>query len=57
MKNKIICLNYCVSFLTVSSLWNINDIDIQLDATITVLFIISISPTCFGQLFAHPQER
>jgi hypothetical protein len=29
----------------------------QLDATITVLFISKISSTCFGQTFAHLQER
>jgi hypothetical protein len=29
----------------------------QLDATITVLLISKISPTCFGQTFAHIQER
>jgi len=35
----------------------INNVDNQLDATITDLLIIPISSTCFGQLFAHPQER
>jgi hypothetical protein len=29
----------------------------QLDATITVLLISEISSTCFGQTFAHLQER
>jgi hypothetical protein len=29
----------------------------QLDATITVLLIFKISSTCFGQTFAHLQER
>jgi hypothetical protein len=29
----------------------------QLDATITVLLISKISSTCFGQTFAHLQER
>jgi hypothetical protein len=29
----------------------------QLDATITVLLIFKISSTCFGQAFAHLQER
>jgi hypothetical protein len=29
----------------------------QLDATITVLLISRISSTCFGQTFAHLQER
>jgi hypothetical protein len=29
----------------------------QLDATITVLLISKISSTCFGQPFAHLQER
>jgi hypothetical protein len=29
----------------------------QLDATITVLLIFRISSTCFGQAFAHLQER
>jgi hypothetical protein len=29
----------------------------QLDATITVVLIFKISSTCFGQAFAHLQER
>jgi hypothetical protein len=29
----------------------------QLDATITILLIFEISSTCFGQSFAHLQER
>jgi hypothetical protein len=29
----------------------------QLDATITVLLISKIIATCFGQTFAHRQER
>jgi hypothetical protein len=29
----------------------------QLDATITVLLISKFSSTCFGQTFAHLQER
>jgi hypothetical protein len=29
----------------------------KLDATITVLLIFKISSTCFGQTFAHLQER
>jgi hypothetical protein len=29
----------------------------QLHATITVLLIFKISSTCFGQVFAHLQER
>jgi hypothetical protein len=29
----------------------------QLDATITVLLISKIRSTCFGQTFAHLQER
>jgi hypothetical protein len=29
----------------------------QLDATITVLLISKVSSTCFGQTFAHLQER
>ena len=35
---------------------DINNVDSQLDETITVLLIIPISSTCFGQFFAHPQE-
>jgi hypothetical protein len=31
--------------------------ELQLDATITVLLISKISSTCFGQTFAHLQER
>jgi hypothetical protein len=31
--------------------------ELQLDATITVLLISKISSTCFGQIFAHLQER
>jgi hypothetical protein len=30
--------------------------ELQLDATITVLLISKISSTCFGQTFAHLQE-
>jgi hypothetical protein len=33
------------------------NIEHQLDATITVLLIFKISSTCFGQAFAHLQER
>jgi hypothetical protein len=29
----------------------------QLDTTVTVLLISKISSTCFGQTFAHLQER
>jgi hypothetical protein len=29
----------------------------QLDATITILLISKISSACFGQTFAHLQER
>jgi hypothetical protein len=36
---------------------DINNIDDQLDATMTVLLTVSISSTCFGQLFSHLQER
>jgi hypothetical protein len=31
--------------------------ELQLDATITVLLISKISSTCFGQTFAHLLER
>jgi hypothetical protein len=31
--------------------------ELQLDATITVLLISKISSKCFGQTFAHLQER
>jgi hypothetical protein len=31
--------------------------ELQLDATITVLLISKISAACFGQTFAHLQER
>jgi hypothetical protein len=31
--------------------------ELQLDATITVLLISKISSTCFGQTFAHLQGR
>jgi hypothetical protein len=31
--------------------------ELQLDATITILLISKISSTCFGQTFAHLQER
>jgi len=37
--------------------YHINNIDNKLDATMTVLITVSISSTCFGQLFAHLQER
>jgi hypothetical protein len=33
------------------------NMELQLDATITVLLISKISSTCFGQKFAHLQER
>jgi hypothetical protein len=33
------------------------NMELQLDATITVLLISKISSTCFGQTFAHLQER
>jgi hypothetical protein len=33
------------------------NMELQLDATITVLLISTISSTCFGQIFAHLQER
>ena len=36
---------------------DINNIDNQLDATVTISLTVSISSTCFGQLFAHLQRR
>jgi hypothetical protein len=33
------------------------NMELKLDATITVLLISKISSTCFGQTFAHLQER
>ena len=41
------------------SLWEevMNNIDKELGATMTVLLTVSISSTCFGQLFTHLQER
>jgi hypothetical protein len=33
------------------------NMELLLDATITVLLISKISSTCFGQTFAHLQER
>jgi hypothetical protein len=36
---------------------NTNILEHQLEATITVLLISKISSTCFGQTFAHLQER
>jgi hypothetical protein len=33
------------------------NMELQLDATITVSLISKISSTCFGQTFAHLQER
>jgi hypothetical protein len=33
------------------------NMELQLDATITVLLISKISKTCFGQTFAHLQEH
>jgi hypothetical protein len=33
------------------------NMELQLDATIIVLLISKISSTCFGQTFAHLQER
>jgi hypothetical protein len=33
------------------------NMELQLDATITVLLISKISSTCYGQTFAHLQER
>ena len=37
--------------------FDLHNIDNQLDATMTVLLTVSISSTCFGQLFTHLQER
>ena len=34
----------------------LTNVDNQLDATVIVLLLIPISPTCFGQFFARPQE-
>jgi hypothetical protein len=36
---------------------NVGKVNMELDATITVLLISKISSTCFGQTFAHLQER
>jgi hypothetical protein len=33
------------------------NMELQLDATITVLLISKISSTCLGQTFVHLQER
>jgi hypothetical protein len=40
-----------------ASSMQVNNINDQLDATITILMIFDISSTCFGQSFAHLQER
>jgi hypothetical protein len=39
------------------TLWHKVNMELQLDATIAVLLISKISSTCFGQTFAHLQER
>ena len=36
---------------------HINNVEDQLDATIKKIIDVPISSTCFGQFFAHPQER
>jgi hypothetical protein len=42
--------------LTQQQLGKVN-MEHQLDATVTVLLISKINSTCFGQTFAHLQER
>jgi hypothetical protein len=42
------CILWCVGKV---------NMDLQLDATVTFLLISKISSTCFGQTFAHLQER
>jgi hypothetical protein len=45
--------------ISVYNTWFVGKVNMehQLDATITVLVISKISSTCFGQTFAHLQER
>jgi hypothetical protein len=62
---ETICDNGCLAmsktineepYQTVNLVGKVN-MEHQLDATITVLLIFNISSTCFGQAFAHLQER
>jgi hypothetical protein len=55
MYNYILSKTNEISFNT-HLLGKVN-MELQLDATITVLMISKISSTCFGQTFAHLQER
>jgi hypothetical protein len=53
----ILLVNGCD--LVIDSAHNVGKVnmELQLDAKITVLLISKISSTCFGQTFAHFQER
>jgi hypothetical protein len=53
MSSLQICSHVCITFLNVGKV----NMEHQLDATITVLLMSKISSTCFGQTFAHLQER
>jgi hypothetical protein len=48
---------YCKKRFTKSVCLGKVNMELQLDAIITVLLISKISSTCFGQTFAHLQER
>ena len=48
---------FCASSGTLDYVLQRNNIENQLDATVTDLLIVPISLTCFGQLFAHPQAH
>jgi hypothetical protein len=47
----------CVGVLVICVLVGKVNMELQLEATITILLISKISSTCFGQTFAHLQER
>jgi hypothetical protein len=51
------CLTGRIRPIIISIILGKVNMEDQLDATITVLLISKISSTCFGQTFAHLQER
>jgi hypothetical protein len=50
---EMVCVEKVAELTGVSKV----NMELQLNATITVLLISKISSTCFGQTFAHLQER
>jgi hypothetical protein len=61
-KSVLYYIYICLYFFRIIAHTNLliqvgKNIEHQIDATITVLLITKISSTCFGQTFAHLQER